>query len=134
MIGENENFELVVGRALNSFYHEYLFVKVSLVSEVRKLKSSKLMTFATLQAFEVFQLFDDSDESTTVLSALPPPLTTSSVPSSLGAKSDDPIVFNIEVSGAAIHLKSLESKPPPVRIDTLTRRLKPQFKAMDTGS
>ena len=63
------------------------------------------------QAFEVFRLltiprlFDDLDESTTVSSALPPPPTTSSVPSSLGAKSDDPVVFNIEVSDAAIHLK-----------------------------
>ena len=63
------------------------------------------MTFVTFQALEVFRLFDDLDKSTTVLSALPLPPTTSSVPSSLGAKSDDPVVFNIEVSGAAIHLK-----------------------------
>ena len=53
----------------------------------------------------ILRLFDDLDESTTVSSALPPPPTTSSVPSSLGAKSDDPVVFNIEVSGAAIYLK-----------------------------
>ena len=69
------------------------------------------MIFATFQAFEVFRTFDNSstfddlDKSTTVSSALPPPSTTSSVPSFLGAKSDDPVVFNTEVNGAAIHLK-----------------------------
>ena len=69
------------------------------------------MIFATFQAFEIFQLltilqlFDNLDEFTTVLSALPLSPTTSSVPSFLGAKSDDLVVFNIEVSGAAIHLK-----------------------------
>ena len=74
-------------------------------------RSPEPMTFATLQIFEVFRLltilrlFDDLDESTTVSSALPSPPTTSSVSSSLGAKSDDPVVFNIEVSGAAIYLK-----------------------------
>ena len=87
------------------------------------------MTFVTFQAFEVFRLlttfrptfrlFDDLDESTTVSLALPPIPTTSSVPSSLGAKSDDPVVFNIEVSGAAIHLKPLGSKLP-VGITTMT--------------
>ena len=88
------------------------------------------MTFVTFQALEVFQLLtilrlsDDLDESTTVSLALPPPLTTSSVPSSLGAKSDDPVVFNIEVSGAAIHLKPLGSKSP-VGITTATRRVEP---------
>ena len=74
-------------------------------------RSSELMIFATFQAFEVFRLltiprlFDDLDKSTTVSSALPPLPTTSSVPSSLGAKSDDPVVFNIEISSAAIHPK-----------------------------
>ena len=57
------------------------------------------MIFTNFQAFEVFwlltipRLFDGLDESTIVLSALSPPLTTSSIPSSLGAKSDDPVVF-----------------------------------------
>ena len=69
------------------------------------------MIFATLQAFKVFrlltipQLFDDLDKSTIVSSAVPSPPITSSILSSLGAKSDDPVVFNIEISGAAIHLK-----------------------------
>ena len=69
------------------------------------------MIFATFQAFEVFRPFDNSstfdnlDKSTTVSSALLPPPTTSSVRSSLGVKSDNSVVFNIEVSGAAIHLK-----------------------------
>ena len=69
------------------------------------------MTFATFWAFEVFwfltifQLFDDLDESTTVSSALLPPPTTSSIPSFLKAKFDNPVIFNIEVNGAAIHLK-----------------------------
>ena len=69
------------------------------------------MIFATFQAFEVFWTFDDSstfddlDKSTTVSSVLPSPPTTSSVLSSFGAKFDDPILFNIEVSGVAIHLK-----------------------------
>ena len=103
-------------------------------------RSSEPMIFATFQAFEVFRLltilrlFDDLDESTTVSSALPPPLTTSLVPSSLGAKSDNPVVFNIEVSGVAIHLKPLGSNPPRVGIDTSTRRVKPPFKATGTGS
>ena len=110
------------------------------MSEVRKVGSSKPMTFATFQAFEVFrllaifQLFDNLDESTTVLSALPLPSTTSSVLSSLGAKTDDPVIFNNEVSGTTIHLKPLGSKPPPVGIDTLTRKVKPQFKVTGTGS
>ena len=73
--------------------------------------SSKPMIFASFQAFEVFQLltilrlFDNLDKCTTISSALLPPPTTSSVPSFLGAKSDDPVIFNIEVSGTAIHLK-----------------------------
>ena len=59
------------------------------------------MIFATFQAFEFFQLlkipwlFDNLDESTTVLSALPPLPKISSVPSSLRAKSDDPVIFKI---------------------------------------
>ena len=79
--------------------------------EVKKVGSSKPMTFVTFQAFEVFRLltilwlFDNLDESTTVSSALPLSPTISSVPSSLGVKSDDPIVFNNEVSGIAIYLK-----------------------------
>ena len=74
-------------------------------------RSSEPMIFITFQAFEVFWTFDDSstfddlDKSTTVSSALPPLPTTSSIPSSLGAKFDDPVVFNTEVSGAAIYLK-----------------------------
>ena len=74
-------------------------------------RSSKLMIFANFQAFEVFRLltilrlFDDLDESTTVSSTLPPPPTTLLIPSSLGVKFDDLIVFNIEVSDVAIHLK-----------------------------
>ena len=123
MIGEDKNFGLVVSRAPNSLHREYFFVKASLVSQVRKLSSSEPMTFATLQAFKVFRLFDDSDKSTTVSSALTLPPTTSSVSRSLGAKCDDLVVFNIEVSGAAIHLKSVESKPPLVGIDTSTRRV-----------
>ena len=78
------------------------------MSEVRKLGSSEAMTFATVQAFEVFRLFDDLDASTTVSSALPPPPTTSSFSAlnAFGADNpDDPVVFNIEVSGAAILLK-----------------------------
>ena len=51
------------------------------------------------------QLFNDLDESTTISSALLPTPTISSVPSSLGAKSDDLVIFNIEVSGATIYLK-----------------------------
>ena len=73
----------------------------------------------------ILRLFDNLDKSTTVLSALPPPPTTSLVPSSLRAKLDDPVVFNIEVSGVAIYLKPLESKPPSVGIETSTRRVKP---------
>ena len=53
----------------------------------------------------IFRLFDNLDESTTVLSVLPLPRTTSLIPSSLRAKSDDPVIFNIDVSGTAIHLK-----------------------------
>ena len=78
------------------------------MSEFRKLGSSEPMKFATDQAFEVFRLFDDLDESTTVSSALPPPPTTSSFSAlnAFGADNpDDPVVFNIEVSGAAILLK-----------------------------
>ena len=90
---------------------EPIFVKASLVSEVGKVGSSEPMIFATFQAFEVFRLltilqfFDDLDEFTTVSSALPLFQRTPSVPSSLGAKSDDPVVFNNEISGAAIYLK-----------------------------
>ena len=101
------------------FYYEFctkfrlrhIFITASLVSEIRKLGSSKPMTFATFQVFEVFSLltifwlFDNLDEFTTVSLALSLPPTTSSVPSFLGTKSDDLVVFNIEVSGAAIHLK-----------------------------
>ena len=84
------------------------------MSKVRKVGSSKPMTFATFQAFEIFRLltilrlFDDLDESTTISSALPPPPTTSSFSAlnAFGADNpDDPVVFNIEVSGAAILLK-----------------------------
>ena len=69
------------------------------------------MIFTTFQVFEVFQTFDDFstfdnlNKSTTVSSALPLLLTTSSVFSFLGAKSDDLVVFNIEVSALGIHLK-----------------------------
>ena len=84
-------------------------MKASLVSEVRKLSSSKSMAFADFSGLEVFQLLTtfrpNLDEFTTVSSALPPPPTTSSVPSSLRAKFDNPVVFNIEVPGATIHLK-----------------------------
>ena len=86
-------------------------MKASLVSEVKKVGSSKPMTFATFQTFEVIRLltilgfFDDLDKSTTVLSALPLPSTTSLVSSSLGAKSNDPVILNNEINGAAIHLK-----------------------------
>lgn len=56
----------------------------------------------------VAPMFDD--EFLTVLSALPPPLpptiSLSLAPSTLGAdNSDDPVVFSIEVSSAAILLK-----------------------------
>ena len=77
-------------------------------------RSSEPMTFATLQAFEVFRLltihrlFDNLDESTTISSALPPSPTTSLflALNAFGANNlDDPIVFNIEVSDAAILLK-----------------------------
>ena len=53
----------------------------------------------------ILQLFD-LDESTTVSLALLPPLTTSSVLSPLAVKFDDPVIFNIKVSGATIYLKS----------------------------
>ena len=69
-----------------------------------------------------FRLFDDLDESTTVSSALLSPRTTSSVPSSIRAKSDNLVVFNIEVSGAAIHLKLLGSKLL-IGIDISIRRI-----------
>ena len=52
-------------------------------------------------------LFFDLDEFLAVLSALQLPLPTisSSASSTLGVDSDNPIVFNIEVSGAATLLK-----------------------------
>ena len=73
--------------------------------------SSKLMTFATFEAFKIFQLltilwlFDNLDKSTTVSLSLLPLPTISSIIKSLGAKFDDLVVFNIEISGAAIYLK-----------------------------
>ena len=91
------------------FHHEIhaIFIRASLVSEVRKLGSSKPMTFAdflglwgflTFDDFLTFWLFDDLDESTTVSSALSPPPTTSSFSAlnAFGADNlDDPVVFNI---------------------------------------
>ena len=61
--------------------------------------------FEIFRTWTIFRLFDNLDESTTISSALPIFSTTSSVSSSLGAKLDDPVIFNIEVSSAAIHLK-----------------------------
>ena len=55
-----------------------------------------------------FSNFLDLDESITVLSTLSPPSTTSlfSALNAFGADNpDDPVVFNIEVSGIAILLK-----------------------------
>ena len=55
-----------------------------------------------------FQLFDNLGEPITVSLALPPPPTTSSFSAlnAFGANNpDDRVIFNIEVSGAAILLK-----------------------------
>ena len=90
------------------------------------LRNDDLCNFLDLWYFSdflaIFWLFDNLDKSTTVSSALPPLLTTSSVPSSVKAKFDNPVVFNIKVSSAAIHLKTLESELF-VRINTLIKKV-----------
>ena len=54
----DKNFMLAVPllKGFNNSRLFYPFVKASLVLEVRKLGSSKPMTFATFQALEVFRL------------------------------------------------------------------------------
>ena len=67
------------------------------------------MPLAKSDLVEILAEFFDLDEFLNVSSALPPPPPTTSSLSALNAfgadKPDDPVVFNIEVSGAAILLK-----------------------------
>ena len=85
------------------------WLKAFLVLEVKKLGSPIALIFRIYVNYLDF-LFLDLDESTTVLSALLLlPLTTSLLPALKALKTtflDDLVVFNIEVSGAAILLKS----------------------------
>ena len=73
------------------------------------LRTDDFCNFSGLWGFldflTIILLYDNLDESTTVSSTLPSPPTTSLISTSLGANFDDPVVFNIKVSSAAIHLK-----------------------------
>ena len=77
--------------------------------EVRKLDFSKPMVITDFLGFKIFRLlmtFRLLDKSTTISLALLPPPSTSLVFSSFGTKFGELIVFNIEISGTAIYLKS----------------------------
>ena len=122
---------------------EPIFVKASLVSEVRKLDSSKPIAFADFLGLWGFLTFDD------FWTDLPPPLSlipsySTTIWAALVDESVDELVLSIEVSGAAIFFFGLGQGLPGwtwptlesdffIGIATSTKRVKPQSKATGTG-
>ena len=84
-------------------------LKAFLAPEVRKEGSPIAPIIGTRVEFLDLSFFDflDLDKFLIVSLALPPPPPTTSFSAPLEADPDDPVVFNIDVSGAVILLKLL---------------------------